>query len=56
VIVNGGGFGQTVQAINGIECSSTDPVRINQWNNRLLLFTQITAVIGIELGDTSGCR
>jgi len=56
IITNNGGFGATVNAINGIECSSMDPVRIGQWNDRLALFTSITAAMGIPVGDTSGCR
>lgn len=55
-IVSGEGFGATVKAINGIECSSDDPVRISQWQDRLQLFTAISATMGIDPGDTSGCR
>ncbi|HEX3773651.1 MAG TPA: chitinase [Polyangiaceae bacterium] len=55
-IVGGKGFGATVQAINPIECSSDDPVRIGEWQDRLNLFTTIAGVMGIDPGDTSGCR
>jgi hypothetical protein len=55
-IVGGSGFGATVKAINGIECTSTDPVRIDQWQDRLDWFNKITAAMGIPAGDTSGCR
>jgi predicted chitinase len=55
-IVGGSGFGATVRAINGIECTSTDPVRIGQWQDRLDWFNKITAAMGIPAGDTSGCR
>jgi predicted chitinase len=55
-IVNGMGFGATVRAINGIECTSSDPVRIDQWQDRLQWFNTITAAMGIPAGDTTGCR
>jgi predicted chitinase len=55
-VVGGSGFGATVRAINGIECTSTDPVRIQQWQDRLDWFNQITTAMGIPAGDVSGCR
>jgi predicted chitinase len=56
LVTDAGGFGTTVQAINPVECSSDDPIRIAQWQRRLILFNQITTAMGIEAGDTSGCR